>query len=139
MNTDWRPGMCRAMRWDGEPSYEGPHAGHLFTYGPLGMYTGSCAGIIMGAVDSPAMTTPIDELPELPQRMPLHDILWHCLRQNVHLDESNAAIHTAPVRYSPITFRLAEYLWNHFPSYRNRIELAAVAADLGSYDEDTGR
>jgi hypothetical protein len=85
------------------------------------------------------VTTPSEELPLLHQKMELHEILWHCLRQNVHADESNAAIHCAPVRYSPITFRLAEYLWNHFPSYRGRVELAQVAADIGSYVEDPGR
>jgi hypothetical protein len=81
----------------------------------------------------------IHELPNLPETMSLHEVLWHCLRQNVHLDESNAAIHTAPVRYSPLTFRIAEYLWNHFPSYRSQVELAKVAADIGSYNEDPGR
>jgi hypothetical protein len=75
----------------------------------------------------------------IPQGMELHEILWHTLRQNVHLDESNAAIHCASVRYSPITFRIAEYLWNHFPSYRQRLELAQVVADSGSYAEDPGR
>jgi len=81
----------------------------------------------------------IHELPEIPEKMALHEVLWHCLRQNVHLDESNAAVHTAPVRYSPLTFRIAEYLWNHFPSYRSQVELAKVAADWGSYNEDPGR
>ena len=85
------------------------------------------------------MPTSAHELPDLPQTMHLHNILWHCFRQNVHLDESNAAVHCAPVRYSPITFRLTEYLWNHFPSYRSQVEVARVAADLGSYAEDPGR
>jgi hypothetical protein len=83
--------------------------------------------------------TKFDELPQLPEALPLHEIMWHALRQNYHLDCSNAAIHCAPVRYSPLTFRIAEYLWNHFPSYRHRIELANVAVDLGSYEEDPGR
>jgi hypothetical protein len=76
---------------------------------------------------------------QIPQGAELHEILWHALRQNFHADCANSAIHTAPVRYSPLTFRIAEYLWNHFPSYRNRVELALVAADLGSYAEDPGR
>lgn len=83
--------------------------------------------------------TNIHELPDLPQTMHLSEILFHCLRQNVHADEANAAIHCASVRYSPLTFRIAEYLWNHFPSYRSQLELARVAADLGSYIEDPGR
>ncbi len=76
---------------------------------------------------------------KIPQQLELGDILFQALRQNFHADVSNAAIHTAPARYSPITFRIAEYLWNHFPSYRQTIELATVVADLGSYDEDPGR
>lgn len=85
------------------------------------------------------MTTNFSEMPNLREGLPLPEILWHCLRQNVHADESNAAIHCSPVRYSPLTFRIAEYLWNHFPSYRAQTELARVAADLGSYEEDRGR
>ena len=44
------------------------------------------------AVRLGAMTV-AHELPDLPQKMHLPEILWHALRQNVHLDESNAAIH----------------------------------------------
>jgi len=76
---------------------------------------------------------------KVPQGLELGDILYHCLRQNFHADESNAAIHTAPARYSPLTFRIAEYLWNHFPSMRGKIEVAAPIADMGSYVEDAGR
>lgn len=32
----------------------------------------------------------------------MSDLLFQCLRHFVHLDESNAAIHCATVRYSPI-------------------------------------
>src|SRR4051794_8549820 len=35
---------CRAKRWKGTPVYDGPHDAHFFTYGPHGMYTGSCIG-----------------------------------------------------------------------------------------------
>lgn len=73
------------------------------------------------------------------EAMDLGEILWQALRQNFHADTANAAIHCAPTRYSPLTFRIAEYLWNHFPSYRHTIELATVVADLGSYAEDPGR
>jgi hypothetical protein len=79
-------------------------------------------------------------LPEqVPEGMMLGEILYQCLRQNAHLDESNAAIHTAPVRYSPLTFRIAEYLWNHFPSYRDNTLLHSVILDSGQYEEDPGR
>jgi hypothetical protein len=83
-------------------------------------------------------TLPSD-LPDLPEKLPLQDILWHSFRQTYHADCANAAIHCASVRFSPLTFRIAEYLWNHFPSLRGKVELATVAADLGSYAEDPGR
>jgi hypothetical protein len=35
---------CRAQRWQGTPCIDGPHESHLFTYGPKGIYTGSCSG-----------------------------------------------------------------------------------------------
>ena len=38
------------------------------------------------------------------------EVLGWCLRYFANLDRSNAAIHTGAVRYSPITFRLAEVL-----------------------------
>jgi hypothetical protein len=71
----------------------------------------------------------------------LHESFLHFF----HLDHSNAAIHMAPVRYSPITFRLAEAL-----SHEDRVqdlcydglvggEVAKVMADRGVYPEDTGR
>jgi hypothetical protein len=42
--SEWTPDQCRAKRWDGRPSFEGPHPPHLFYYGPFGMYVGSCNG-----------------------------------------------------------------------------------------------
>lgn len=38
------PPECRAKRWNGTPAYDGPHPWHFFTYGPNGIYTGSCSG-----------------------------------------------------------------------------------------------
>jgi hypothetical protein len=35
---------CRATRWEGTPSYDGPHDPHPFTYGPNGIYEGHCSG-----------------------------------------------------------------------------------------------
>ena len=73
------------------------------------------------------------------QQLPLQEILWYSFKHFYHLDQSNAPIHTSTVRYSPITFRTAEYLWNHFPSYQAIEELRTVILDTGQYEEDTGR
>lgn len=71
------------------------------------------------------------------------DVLWECFRYFVHMDESNAAIHCADVRYSPITFRLAEQLHelDMYPSLlkRNGDLLKRVMAANGTYAEDAGR
>lgn len=64
-----------------------------------------------------------------------------------HLDHSNAAIHMAPVRYSPITFRLAEVLSDNVTGIYIQVvhagwsetELMAVMGDWGQYVEDAGR
>ena len=73
------------------------------------------------------------------QKLPLQEIMWYSFKHFYHLDHSNAPIHTGTVRYSPITFRTAEYLWNHFPSYQVIEELRSVILDSGQYEEDTGR
>lgn len=81
------------------------------------------------------MTTP---------KLTLTEVLYQALRHFVHLDESNAAIHCAPVRYSPLTFRLAEELdaQSHtagdWPAEDDGT-IARVLAHLGQYPEDTGR
>lgn len=53
-----------------------------------------------------------------------------------HADCANSAIHTAPVRFSPLTFRLAEALWGLTPDGG---EIGEVLAHRGSYPEDPGR
>jgi hypothetical protein len=61
-----------------------------------------------------------------------------------HLDCSNAAMHQGTVRYSPITFRLAEHLHHEYPvaihfdpvKYH---DVHLVLADKGAYAEDPGR
>ena len=53
-----------------------------------------------------------------------------------HLDRSNAAIHVAEVRYSPITFRLAS--WLHDVGYEEEL-VYKVLDDRGLYEEDKGR
>lgn len=68
--------------------------------------------------------------------MPLDDVLTWCLIHFVHEDEANAAMHTADVRYSPITFRVAEQL--HLVRSQHPLVLAVIAAK-GAYVEDTGR
>lgn len=78
------------------------------------------------------MTTPTPKLP-------LEDVLWHAFRQNYHLDHSNAAIHCAEVRYSPITFRLAEHLLALAPHRGHNHEIRNVLGDVGAYAEDPGR
>ena len=76
--------------------------------------------------------------------MTLVDLLFQCLRHFVHLDESNAAIHCAPVRYSPVTFRLAEELdaqshtAGEWPAEDDGT-IARVLAHVGQYEEDRGR
>jgi len=77
--------------------------------------------------------------------MMIAELLFQCLRHFVHLDESNAAIHCAPVRYSPITFRLAEVLMREsvetgqFLAGVDDATVQAVLSHVGQYAEDTGR
>lgn len=65
------------------------------------------------------------------------EVLWHCFRHFHGLDVSNAAIHCADVRYSPITFRLQEQL--DFTRYRNESSVMEVRTHNGAYAEDKGR
>lgn len=78
-------------------------------------------------------------LQDIEPRMELHEILWFSFLHMYHLDHSNAPIHCGIVRYSPLTFRLAEYMWRHYPGYRNHESLRAVILDSGAYEEDLGR
>ena len=65
--------------------------------------------------------------------------LW-ALEHFVALDEANAKIHCAPVRYSPITFRLANGLKQVWPEDEDITEeIARVIHHIGQYDEDPGR
>ena len=77
--------------------------------------------------------------PVVEEKLRLDEILWYSFSHFFHLDHSNAPIHTNVVRYSPITFRIAEYLWNQFPSYQTNESLRSVILDSGAYEEDTGR
>ena len=69
----------------------------------------------------------------------MSDVLFQCLRHFVHLDESNAAIHCVPVRYSPITFRLAEHLADQDSEQFEDPIVQAVLNHVGQYEEDKGR
>jgi hypothetical protein len=72
-----------------------------------------------------------------PPAMPDIDVMWHCFRHFHGLDVSNAAIHAAEVRYSPITFRLQEHLI--VTRYRDEASVLDVMRHNGAYTEDTGR
>jgi hypothetical protein len=66
-------------------------------------------------------------------------LLW-CFQQNYHLDKSNAAVHCAPVRFSPITFRLYETMMDGWPEDEDITqEMAEVRHHQDQYEEDTGR
>lgn len=76
----------------------------------------------------------------------LIDLLYQCFQHFYHLDCANAPIHTAPVRYSPITFRLAEAIDNQLlvshqplPSPQVYSDVYTVMLDRGEYEEDKGR
>jgi len=74
----------------------------------------------------------------------VEELLFQCLRHFVHLDEANAAIHCASVRYSPITFRCAEALRDNFDVYKGALveddgTISRVLSHIGLYEEDAGR
>ena len=70
----------------------------------------------------------------------LLEILMWCFEQNYHLDKSNATVHCAPVRFSPITFRLYLVIINEWPINQDITpELAEVKHHVGMYEVDTGR
>jgi hypothetical protein len=52
------------------------------------------------------------------------------------MDEANAAVHTGQVRYSPLTFRLAEALAGEEAESDT---VRAVLKHRGEYEEDRGR
>lgn len=66
------------------------------------------------------------------------NVLFVCFNYFVNLDRSNAAIHIAPVKYSPITFRLAMEIRDQFGTGSDP-DLAEVLHHQGQYAEDKGR
>lgn len=72
----------------------------------------------------------------------LDETLFWCLNHFANLDKANAAIHTSKVRFSPITFRLAEHLnVAHAQVDVTVVDplLLEVLEDLEQYAEDRGR
>jgi hypothetical protein len=69
-------------------------------------------------------------------QLTLENTLWQAFRRSYHEDHANAALHCATVRYSPLTFRLAEQCW---VMGARSMEVSAVILDLGDYVEDLGR
>lgn len=71
------------------------------------------------------------------------ELLQHCFLHFYGLDISNAAVHCAPVRFSPITFRLQEALDGGFMDLKFDHELGIawhhVRRHNGTYKEDPGR
>lgn len=56
------------------------------------------------------------------------------------MDRANAKIHCAPVRYSPLTFRLCRALYDVWPEKEDITqEMQWVRQHDGLYAEDTGR
>lgn len=70
---------------------------------------------------------------------PSDAVLWSFLYM-YHTDKANACMHCAPVRFSPITFRLFDELTAMWPEGEDITqEMAEVRSHLGSYELDPGR
>ena len=69
--------------------------------------------------------------------MTTDEVLEQCFLHFYGLDVSNAAMHCAPVRFSPITFRCQEAMLGS--SERTRESWNEVRRANGSYPEDPGR
>lgn len=86
-----------------------------------------------------AIEYPRDTLPT----EPIDRVLWWCFLQNARSDEANAALLCQLVRWSPITFRLADQLdaMNVYGGLTpGGVELLrTVVQAMGTYPEDPGR
>lgn len=80
---------------------------------------------------------------ELTPALTIDQTLWQCFRYFANADQMNAAMHTAIVRYSPITFRVAEHLapilGNGWLTADSEALLWEVLNHRGAYQEDPGR
>jgi hypothetical protein len=66
-------------------------------------------------------------------------LLWAFL-QNYHADKMNAAIHCAPVKFSPLTFRLSDALFESWPDDEDiTVEMHEIRSHQGQYELDGGR
>lgn len=81
-------------------------------------------------VDIPDVTVPKADV------LALCEAAFWAFGHFANTDQANACIHCAPVRYSPITFRLAEAV---APVYADDELVQAVLAARGRYPEDKGR
>jgi hypothetical protein len=69
----------------------------------------------------------------------IEPVLW-AFEHFYHMDSANAKIHCAPVRFSPITFRLCDYLmaaWRDGEDITE--EMGIVSRHVGQYAMDKGR
>jgi hypothetical protein len=88
--------------------------------------------VLLRALGAPPMTW--NTQPEL-VALCTGPMLWS-LEYFAHMDRANAAVHCATVKYSPITFRLANTLYEL--SMDNAL-ISEVRSHQGAYEEDTGR
>lgn len=68
------------------------------------------------------------------------DVMLWCFQYFFHMDKANACMHNAPVKFSPITFRLMGSLmetWN--PDEDITQEMAEVRSHVNQYELDPGR
>jgi len=69
----------------------------------------------------------------------MDDINW-CFLHFYFMDKANACMHCSPVKFSPITFRLAGNLRDNWPKDEDITqELAEVLNHRGRYALDEGR
>lgn len=66
--------------------------------------------------------------------------LGWAFQQNYHADKMNAAVHCAPVKFSPLTFRLCAALFSCWTDDEDiTAEMREVREHTGMYAEDPGR
>jgi hypothetical protein len=68
------------------------------------------------------------------------DALFYACTHFIHADRANAAIHCAPVRFSPLTFRLVALYEALAPAHaEDDDDISDVIAHRDSYPLDHGR
>jgi hypothetical protein len=68
------------------------------------------------------------------------DVLLWCFDYFFHQDKANACMHLAPVKFSPITFRLLERLMEDWPEGEDiSPNMGEVRYHIGAYQLDPGR